>query len=280
MDIFSNLPYITLQSPGAILFSIGKLQIHWYGVIIAIAFLAGLKIALHIAKQEEINPDRIINLSAGLLIGGIFFARLYFVVFNWHYFSSHFTEIFMLWKGGLSIHGVIIGCFFILLFYTKFKKLPLLKYIDIFACALPLGQCIGRWGNFFNSEAFGIPTNWFLRVYIPPEFRPEGYLQYKYFHPTFLYESIWDLVIFFVLFFVIRRKFRDTNGVITLSYLILYSLGRFFIEAIRTDNIYSVFGLHIAQFVSLILIIMAFLSLLFVFLNKKYSHSNYTAHKK
>jgi len=274
MDIFSNIPQITLQSPGAILFKLGPLEIHWYGVIIAAAFLTALGIALHIAKQEGIDSDRIINLSTGLLVGGIFFARLYFVVFNWQYFSSHFAEIFMLWKGGLSIHGVIIGCFFILLFYTKFKKLPLLKYTDLFACALPIGQCIGRWGNFFNSEAFGLPTNWFLRVYIPPELRPDKYFQQEFFHPTFLYESIWDLVVFLVLFFVIRRKFRDTNGVITLSYLILYSLGRFFIEAIRTDNIYSIFGLHIAQFVSLILIAIGVLGLLFVFLNKKSSQGS------
>lgn len=260
---------LVFQSPGEILVSIGNLDIHWYGIIIAVAFLAGLGVVLRIARREGIDSDEIINLSTLLLFGGVVFARLYYVIFSWDYFSSHPAEIFMLWKGGLSIHGVIIGCFFLLLGYTHFKKLPFFKYTDLFACALPLGQAIGRWGNFFNSEAFGAPTNLPVNVYIPPENRPPEYLEQEFFHPTFLYESIWNLAVFFVLLYVISPKLRETRGVLTFSYLILYSTGRFIIEGLRTDNIYSVLGLHIAQFISLLLILTSVIALLVVFKRKK-----------
>jgi len=263
---------ITLQSPGNILFSIGAINIHWYGIIIAIAFLAGLAVAVYIAKQENIDPDEIINLSALLLVAGVVFARLYYVIFNWNYFSKHIAEIFMLWQGGLSIHGVIIGCSAIFLVYAKVKKLPLFKYMSIFACALPLGQAIGRWGNFFNSEAFGMPTSLPLRVYIPPEFRPLEYINHEFFHPTFLYESIWNLIVFLILFFFVRIRFKDYGGMVAFSYLILYSTGRYFIEAIRLDNIYSICGLHIAQFISLLLIAIGMFSIFYSIYRKKHPY--------
>ncbi len=260
---------LIFKSPGQILLGIGDLDIYWYGILIAAGFLAGLGITLHIAKQENIDPDSIINLATLLLVGGIVFARLYYVIFSRDYFFSHPAEIFMLWQGGLSIHGVIIGCFLLLLVYTGIKKLPLLKYTDLFACALPLGQAIGRWGNFFNSEAFGTPTEFALKVFIPLQNRPAQYVGYEYFHPTFFYESIWNLAVFLILFFLIRPRFKMINGVVTFSYLVLYSLGRFFIEGLRTDNIYSVLGLPIAQVVSMILIIAGVSGLITIFWLKK-----------
>ncbi len=247
---------ITLQSPGEILFSLGPVTVYWYGVIIAVAFLAGLVVVLHSAKEQNISQDRIINLSALLLAGGVIFSRLYYVGFKWDYFSTHPTEILMTWKGGLSIHGVIIGCFLILMGYTYIQKLNLLQYTDLFSPSLILGQSIGRWGNFFNSEAHGALTDWPVRVYI------EGF---GYAHPTFLYESVWNLLVFIILFFFIRKCFRHKYGVITCSYLILYSLGRFFIEGLRVDNIYTIFGLHIAEFTSLLLITAGVLGLVVIY---------------
>ncbi len=251
---------ITFQSPGEILFSIGPVTVYWYGVIIAAAFLAGLGVTLHSAKKQNIDTDSIINLSALLLICGILAARLYYVIFKRDYFSGHLNEIFMVWQGGLSIHGVIIGCFLMLLVYTGIKKLNLFQYTDLFAPGLILGQAIGRWGNFFNSEAYGTLTDFFIRVYIPG---------FGYAHPTFLYESVWNLIVFFILFFILRKRFQDKYGVTTCSYLVLYSLGRFFIEGLRVDNIYTVFGLHIAQFVSLILIAAGILGLVAVYRTRK-----------
>ena len=263
---------ITLQSPGEILFSFGVFNIHWYGFIIAIAFLAGLAVALYVVKNDtdNINSEHIINLSILLLIGGIVFSRLYYVLFSWDYFSTHPAEIFMVQNGGLSIHGAITGCFIIIIIYTRLHNLSLFKYTDIAACSLPLGQGIGRWGNFFNSEAFGLPTDLPLRVYIPFEHRPLEYIGYEYFHPTFLYESIWNFIIFFILFFIIRNRFKNISGVVTCSYLILYSFGRYFIEGLRIDNIYSVAGLHIAEYTSMIFIAAGIFGLLMLYLGKKF----------
>ncbi|OGI00372.1 MAG: prolipoprotein diacylglyceryl transferase [Candidatus Melainabacteria bacterium GWF2_37_15] len=250
---------ITLQSPGEILFNIGPAAVHWYGVMIAAGFLIGLIVVLHAAKEQNIDQNRIFDLSALLMICGIIFARLYYVIFDWDYFSGHLNEIFMTWQGGLSIHGVIIGGFFAMMAYTRFNKLNFLQYTDLYAYGLIIGQVIGRWGNFFNTEAFGGPTNLPIRVFIP---------EYGYCHPTFLYESIWNLIVFIILFYIIRKHPRYKYGAVTCGYFVLYSAGRFFIEGLRLDNIYSFAGLHIAQFVSLILIIAGILGLIMLYFKR------------
>jgi len=148
-----------LKSPAAVAFHVGDVTIYWYGIIIAVAFLAGLFITLKIAEKDypenKQTQEHIIDLSTLLLVGGVFFARLYYVIFNWGYYSKHLPEIFMTWRGGLSIHGVIIGSLLIMYFYAKRHKISLLKYTDLFAYGMIFAQSIGRWGNFFNSEAFG-----------------------------------------------------------------------------------------------------------------------------
>jgi phosphatidylglycerol:prolipoprotein diacylglycerol transferase len=257
-----------LKSPGAIAFEIGTLAVHWYGIIIAIAFVAGLILVMHIAKKQNENPDNIIDLVTYLLAGGIIFARMYYVIFNWQYYGQNPDEILKIWQGGLSIHGALLGGFIVLVAYTRIHKLLFLKYADFLIYGLVLGQAIGRWGNFFNSEAFGKPTDLPLKLYIPPESRPLGYEDCQYFHPTFLYESIWNLIVFGLLYFVIGNKFKNYNGIILFSYLILYSIGRFIIEAIRIDNIYSILGMPIAQFISIILIIIGIIGLYFIRINK------------
>ena len=258
-----------LKSPGPIAFEVGPLEIRWYGIIIAVAFIVGLLVVTRIAKRQNENPEHILDLATYLLIGGVISARLYYVIFNWSYYSAHLNEILAIWQGGLSIHGGIIGGFIILAVYTKIHNLSLFKYADLLTYGVILGQAIGRWGNFFNSEAFGGPTNLALKLYIPPESRPTGYSECEYFHPTFLYESVWNLIVFLLLYFVVRKIFKDQNGTILFTYLILYSLGRFIIESIRIDNIYSVFGLALAQFMSIILVIIGVIGLYYVTRNKK-----------
>lgn len=259
-----------LKSPGSIAFTIGPLIIHWYGIIIATAFITGLTVIIQIAKKQKENPERILDLATYLLIGGVIFARLYYVIFNWKCYNQHFLDIFKVWQGGLSIHGALLGGFLVLLVYAKIYKISLLKYADILSYGGVLGQAIGRWGNFFNSEAFGAPaSNLPLKLYIPPEARPLAFSQYNYFHPTFLYESIWDLLVFVILYFLLRKKFSGCNGAIFFSYLILYSSGRFIIESVRIDSINSVLGLPIAQFVSIILIITGITGLYFLNVFKK-----------
>lgn len=266
-----------LKSPGAVAFHIGQMNIYWYGIIIAVAFLVGLFITLRIAKTDYPNEktrEHIINLSTILLIGGVFFARLYYVMFNWKYYSQHLLEIFMTWRGGLSIHGVIIGSILIIYFYTKHNNISLLKYTDLFAYGMIFAQAIGRWGNFFNSEAFGSPTNLPWKLYIPYANRPMEYTNFEYFHPTFLYESLWDIVVFIILITVIRKNFKEKTGSITCFYLILYSIGRFVIEGLRIDNIYVIFGLPLAQFISLILIIAGIIGLYSVLKRKEIHDKN------
>lgn len=254
-----------LKSPGAVAFHIGTLNIYWYGIIIAVSFLAGLFIVLKTAIKDypdDLNiKEQIIDLSTLLLFGGIVSARIYYVIFNWNYYSSRIPEIFMTWQGGLSIHGAIIGSILIIYYYTKKNNLSLLKFTDLFAYGMIFAQSIGRWGNFFNSEAFGSPTNLPWKVYIPPSSRPEEYINYEFFHPAFLYESIWNMLVFIVLFVFIRKFFKEKTGTVTFSYFILYSLGRFFIEGMRIDNIYSIWGIHIAQFISIIMFIIATIGL-------------------
>lgn len=258
-----------LRSPGSVAFEIGPFTVHWYGIIIAVASIIGLLISARVAKQQGENPDRIFDLATYLMVIGVISARLYYVIFNWQYYSQHVADIFKIWQGGLSIHGALIGGFITLIVYSRINKLSLLKYADFLSYGLIMSQAIGRWGNFFNSEAFGAPTDSPIKLYIPPESRPAGYQEYEFFHPTFLYESIWNFLIFLLLYFVLRKKLKCYYGSILFSYLILYSLGRFIIEGIRIDSIYSVLGMPLAQFISLMLAIIGIIGLYFVTMHKK-----------
>jgi len=243
-------------SPGAIAFSIGNRTVYWYGIVITVAFIAGLFTTLKFARidyKDEETQNHLIDMSFFLLIGGIFFARMYYVIFDWKYYSHHLVEIFMTWKGGLSIHGAILGSVLIIFLYSRHYKLSVLKYTDLCAYGTILGQAIGRWGNFFNSEAFGKPTELPWKLFISLPNRPEGFEQYNFFHPTFLYESLWNLAAFLILITVIRKHFKEKTGAITCFYLILYSAGRFFIEGIRIDSIHNFFGLPVAQISSIVL---------------------------
>ncbi len=250
------------QSPGEIALNIGSIEVRWYGILIAIAFIAGLFISTKIAKQKNEPPENILDLAFYLLISAIISARLYFVICDWSYYKSHMGEILHIWQGGLSIHGTLIGGFLTLLIFCKVKKLSLFKYADILSCGVIMGQAIGRWGNFFNSEAFGGPTDLPWKLYIPIIKRPLNYMAYEYFHPTFLYESLWNILCFFILYFGIIKRQTKTYGYALFSYLILYSTGRYFIEGVRIDSINSVFGIPVAQFISLVLIFIAIIGLI------------------
>lgn len=258
------------QSPGSVAFHVGEITIYWYGIILAIAFISGISVSSIIARQKSENPENILNLSTFLLFGAILGARLYFVLLNLEYYKLHIQEIFMTWHGGLSIHGAIIGGFIFGTAYAKLNKLPVLKYADIVAYGLILGQVIGRWGNFFNSEAFGFPTDLPWKLYIPLENRPEKYLDYQYFHPTFLYESLLNLIIFFLLVFIFRKRTNVQDGIIFCSYLIMYSIVRIFVESLRIDSVLSFNNISIAHIASIIFLLFGISGIIFI---KKYSKS-------
>ncbi|MBI2996054.1 MAG: prolipoprotein diacylglyceryl transferase [Candidatus Melainabacteria bacterium] len=260
--MLNNLPVITLSSPGPIAFQFFNLSIRWYGIFIALGFLIGYFIAETLAKKNNLNLNSFSNLIFFILIFSIIFARLYFVFLSWDYFKSHINEIPKIWLGGQSIHGGILGAVIGALIYSKISKISFYKYIDIIAVAAPLGQAIGRWGNFFNNEAFGKPAyDWIIRLYIPFEFRPEQFLNVEYFHPAFLYESFFDLLIFIFLY---NKYFtwKEKPGKIFWTYLLCYSVIRFFLEFLRVDSLYIFGNIPVAQVVSVLVLVLALVFLL------------------
>lgn len=238
-------------SPGPMM---GPLPIRWYGFLIASAVLIGVSLSSYLAKRRGVNPDLISDLSIWLVIAAIPCARLYYVAFEWDKYAQNPAELFAIWHGGIAIHGAILGGLVASLVFARLNRVSFWQLADLVAPSLILGQAIGRWGNFFNSEAFGRPTDLPWKLYIPPVQRPVGYTQFDYFHPTFLYESLWNLGIFALLITLFFRGLKAKPplkvGTLFLIYLIAYSLGRFWIEGLRTDSL-MLGPLRMAQMVSL-----------------------------
>ncbi|MBL1208556.1 prolipoprotein diacylglyceryl transferase [Geminocystis sp. GBBB08] len=260
------------QSPGPILFEIGPISLRWYGFLIASAVLIGVIIAQKLGEYRNINPDLIGDLVIWLVIGAIPTARIYYVLFEWENYAQHPQDIIAIWQGGIAIHGAIIGGVIAALIFAKINRQSFWQLSDVIAPSLILGQAIGRWGNFFNSEAFGRPTNLPWKLYIPPQNRPFEYINFEYFHPTFLYESLWNIGVFILLitlfFWSLKHNNKLKNGTIFLVYLITYSLGRVWIEGFRTDSLMIGF-LRTAQVVSLSAIAFGLFGLIWLYLFKK-----------
>lgn len=223
-------------------FTLFGVDIMWYGILMAIGMVLGVYIALREAKRLDINEDDILNLAMIAIPCGLIGARAYYVIFNWSYYSGNISEILNFRGGGLAIHGALIGGVLAGFVYAKVKKLNFFKLADCVVIGIPLAQAIGRWGNYLNQEAHGGPTN------LPWGIMVDGVKV----HPTFLYESIWDLGVF--IFLMIFRKKQKYEGQILANYLILYSIGRFFIEGLRTDSL-MLGPLRMAQVISLVFII-------------------------
>jgi phosphatidylglycerol:prolipoprotein diacylglycerol transferase len=239
------------------MFEIGFITIRWYGFLIASAVLIGVTLSQSLAKRRHLNPDLIGDLAIWLVVAASPCARLYYVIFQWQEYAQRPADIIAIWKGGIAIHGAIIGGTLASIIFARLNKVSVWQLFDVLVPSLALGQAIGRWGNFFNSEAFGKPTDLPWKLYIPPSNRPPEYLDYEYFHPTFLYESIWNLLVFALLlilfFWGLKHRERLKVGTIALIYFIAYSLGRFWIEGLRTDSL-MLGSLKMAQIISFILI--------------------------
>ncbi|HYB43195.1 MAG TPA: prolipoprotein diacylglyceryl transferase [Candidatus Methylomirabilis sp.] len=246
------------RSPGPVALQIGPLTLRWYGVLMASAMALGLWLAHRDAIRRGIDPEPLLKASELALLGGLVGARLYYVAFNLDYYSQFPAKIFAVWEGGLAIHGGVLGGILVGGGYAWWRRLPLLRYLDIAAPSLAVGQAIGRWGNFFNEEAFGTPTNAPWKLYISPPHRPAEYAQVDFFHPTFLYESLWDVLVFALLVWVFRDRLERAPGALFLAYLGLYSLGRYFTEGLRTDAL-MLGPIRIAQLVSVAGVIAALL---------------------
>ena len=221
-------------------FTIFGIDVMWYGVLIATGMLIGIALAIRESKRVGISEDDVLNIAIIAIPVAIICARLYYVIFSWDYYSQNPSEILNIRGGGLAIHGGLIGGILTGFIYAKVKKLDFFKTADAVMVGMPLAQAIGRWGNFINGEAHGGPTS------LPWGIMVDGVKV----HPTFLYESIWDFGIFLFIMFYMRKK-KTYEGEVIVSYITLYSIGRFFIEGLRTDSL--MFGpIRMAQFVSLV----------------------------
>lgn len=238
-----------------ILFEIGSFQLRWYAFFILIAVTLGYIIVKSEAKKFGINGDLVFNLVFWTIIFGLIGARLYYVIFNFHLYRNNLGEIVQMWKGGLAIHGGIIAGALVVFFYAKRYKIEILRLFDMAVIPLILGQAIGRWGNFFNSEAHGPATTLMhLKNLNIPNFIIKGMnIGGVYYTPTFFYESLWCLLGFIVLIIVRRLRYLKL-GQLTAIYLMWYSAGRFVIESMRTDSL-MFFGFKVAQIVSIVLFV-------------------------
>lgn len=251
------------SSPSQIICTIFGVHIYYYGVILAIAIMVGTLFSDFIAEKfYKLKKDTIIDMAPYLVIFGIVGARLYYCLLNHDFYLRFPTEILAIRHGGISIHGAMLGGFIGLLVFAMRHKISIPKLCDISAIGLVLAQSIGRWGNFFNSEAFGRPTDLPWKLFIAPQYRPIPYTENLYFHPTFLYESLLNLGIFVILFIILKNNLHKKDGNLAFIYLILYSLVRIFVEYFRIDSVAYVHGYPIAIVVSVGIIFLALVGLL------------------
>ena len=230
-------------------FELFGLPIRWYGIIISMGVLAAMGVIYVLSKKKNLDYDTIIDAFLITFPISIVGARLYYVAFEYKNYHS-FMDVINIREGGLAIHGGVIAALLAGYIFAKYKKINFLEYVDVVMPGVILAQAIGRWGNFMNQEAHGGPVSEaFISKF--PHFIQQGMLiNGTYYHPTFLYESIWNLIVFAILIFILYKK-KNQHGIVIGSYMVLYSLGRFFIEGLRTDSL-MFFGLRTAQIISLI----------------------------
>lgn len=241
---------------------IGPVSLRWYSLFIFIAIVLAYLLVNRESRRHKLLKDHIDNLFLIAIPLGIIGGRLYHVVDKWSYYREHLEEIFFIWQGGLGIFGALgLGVIGVYL-YCRLQKLSTMRVLDLVTPFLLLGQSIGRLGNYFNSEGFGPPTDLPWKSYIAPGRRPLEYLEANYFHPTYLYESLWDFGGYVILIYLSRKT--STPGLITAGYLIIYGLGRILAETVRLDT-WQVNGFKIGYLISITLVLSG------VLLYKKYS---------
>lgn len=256
-----------MNNPSRVAFTLFGRDVYWYGVLMALGILIGVWLTLREGKRKKLTEDDILDMCLVIIPSGVVGARLYYVIFEWASYASNPIRALYIWEGGLAIYGAVIGGLIGMFIYSRVKKIRFLKLADCIAPGLVLAQAIGRWGNFFNQEAFGLPINngelmWFpFAVYI------EGYHTFNgqpcsnpYHMATFFYESVWCFIVFIILWSC-RRKFKHDGDAI-LSYAALYGLERMFVERLRGDSLYIIkpggsiaAGVRVSEMLSFILVV-------------------------
>lgn len=262
------------NQPSEILLSIGSVAIHWYGFLMTLAVIIGFIIARFLFKQLGISKNHLIDLGFYLVIFGLLGARLAHVIVELPFYLENPGQIFAFWHGGLAIHGAVITGALVLYFYVKKNQnslfpdqiklsIKFFRLADILVLPLLLGQAIGRWGNYFNQELYGLPTNLPWGIPIETANRVPGYESFTHFHPTFLYESLSNLVLFLILFYLINNRHKlklsilKQPGIIFSFYLLGYSVIRLLTEVLRIDRMPLIADIRLAVIISGLLIIVA-----------------------
>lgn len=262
-------------SPNPIFLQLGSIKIHWYGVFIVTGILISLFVVNKLAEKYDISKDTLVDLAFWLIINGIIGARIYHIFLELPYYAINPLNMIKVWQGGLAIHGGIIAGTMTLLFFVRKHKIDFWNISALIVPMLALSQAIGRWGNYFNQELFGKPTDLPWGIPINETNRIPEFYNYAYYHPTFLYESIGNFLIFIILFtwhlWIIKKdkKQKSNFQYIVLTYLILYSILRFSLEFIRIDHTPEFIGLRWPQVMSIIIVIGSVIFLIFSKLNNK-----------
>ncbi len=226
-------------------FSLFGFTIHWYGVIIACGIVLAYLFAVREGKRRGITQDNLLDVIIIGLPSAIVCARLYYVVFEWQQYKGNLWDVFKIWEGGLAIYGGVIGAFLSAFLYCRMKKIDFLKLADLGGFGFLIGQAVGRWGNFVNAEAYGAQTALPWRM----ELVDLGVCV----HPTFLYESLWNVCVFLILLWY--RKKQKFDGEIFLMYLTGYGLGRMWIEGLRTDSLYLFGAVRVSQLLAAVCVL-------------------------
>lgn len=263
---------MNIQPIDPIAFSIGPLSIHWYGILIAAGMILAYLLANYEANRKGLPEGTFVDLMFYIIIASLVGARLYYVLFNFEYYAANPAAIIRVDQGGMAIHGGLIGGFVAGIIFARVKGYSFMQIADITAPSILLGQVVGRLGNFINQEAHGGEvTREFLESLMLPEFIiNQMYIDGAYYHPTFLYESIWN-IIGIVLILLLRPHLKIGQSI--LVYLIYYSIGRFFIEGLRTDSLMLTESLRAAQMISIVLIVGAIA--VWIYRNIKYDLPKY-----
>ncbi|EGP5032159.1 prolipoprotein diacylglyceryl transferase [Enterococcus faecium] len=238
-------------------FSFGPFTVYWYRIIIGAAMLLAITLASKEGKKRGLGEEDITDMAMWAIPLGLIGARIYYVLFQWEYYIKKPLEIIAIWQGGIAIYGGLIAGGLAVYWFTKKKGIPFSLMLDILAPYVLLAQSIGRWGNFINQEAHGeAVTRTFLEnLYLPKFIIDQMQINGTYYHPTFLYESLWSLLGFAIIIMLRNRKNLLRRGEVALSYVIWYSVGRFFIEGMRTDSLWMGDFLRVSQGLSLLLFV-------------------------
>ena len=265
----------TIQPLDPIAISLGPISIRWYGLIIGIGIALALMLVMSEGERRGLKKDLFADLMLWAIPIAIISARIYYVIFQWDYYAQNPGEIIKIWEGGIAIHGALIGSVITAIVFAKKRGVSFWKIADIAAPSIILGQAIGRWGNFMNQEAHGgeVTRAFLENLHLPDFIINQMYINGTYYHPTFLYESLWNIIGFIIL--ILLRKVNLRRGEIFLTYVIWYSIGRFFIEGMRTDSLWLIEGqLRMAQTISIALVIGAVI-LLILRRMKGYANARY-----